>query len=198
LGSQDYPYPCRDGNGGIFVSWEDHGAVSLPRVQHLVANGTRAAGWPVEGVALCLPPGTQYPSDSPSSDGAGGVFVQVSKADAITGMDVYLARVRAGDRVAVGPPGRSDDARFGIRGVTPNPARSVSLSADVDLPDPGVARLDLLDLAGRLITSASLEAPKAGSYRVLLAIDARQPPGLYLLRLTLGTRYLAVRVALIR
>ncbi len=75
-GSQSVPHAIADGTGGVYVVWEDFRAGAAPRLyaQRLTAAGTRAAGWPADGLRLCTRSGAQREA-RPVPDGAGGLLV---------------------------------------------------------------------------------------------------------------------------
>jgi hypothetical protein len=60
-GNDARPTLAADGAGGAFVAWEDRrtGLDADVRVQHVRPNGSTAAGWPVNGSAVCEAPGDQ-------------------------------------------------------------------------------------------------------------------------------------------
>lgn len=77
-----------------------------------------------------------------------------------------------------------------------NPARKQIL-AEFALPDGGPARLDLLDVSGRLISSRSVGGVGAGSQVVNLSAGDRTRPGLYFVRLERAGVRLVRRVVLL-
>jgi hypothetical protein len=78
--TEAYATLASDEAGGAFVVWEDSRHFVYPTNQtdifamHLLADGTRAPGWPENGLAICTLPGNDAtPRVLP--DGAGGVLI---------------------------------------------------------------------------------------------------------------------------
>lgn len=87
-------------------------------------------------------------------------------------------------------------AELAIARLAPNPA-SGPVRVELALPSGrGEARLELIDLAGRVIESRTLAVSAGGSQVVTLGAGASLPPGLYHVRITQGhasrTRSLAI------
>jgi hypothetical protein len=106
--SQDVNDGVSDGAGGIIVTWADsREVVTDPNgyngniyAQRILGNGTRAAGWPAGGLAVCTEPSAQW-NPLMCSDGAGGALV--------TFIDLNLGkigvqRVRGNGTIAPGWP----------------------------------------------------------------------------------------------
>ncbi len=87
--------------------------------------------------------------------------------------DVYASPVAGGDAAA--QPGYAFD------GITPNPSTGV-FDARLEIPEAGLVRLDVLDIAGRLAASQSV-ALAAGAHRVPLTTDGALAPGIYTVRM---------------
>jgi hypothetical protein len=88
-------------------------------------------------------------------------------------------------------------AALALAGAQPNPATR-DLSVSFTLPDASPARLEAFDMAGRRVASRDVGALGAGSHVVRLGEDAGLDCGVYLLRLTQGTRTLTTRAAIVR
>jgi hypothetical protein len=104
---------------------------------------------------------------------------------------------------ALGPVGTLDvtgDAKleFALAGVTPNPARGDRLMVDFTLPIADPARLELIDVTGRRVTSRDIGALGAGQHVVNLAAARPLAPGIYLVKLTQGARSRVARAAVIQ
>ena len=84
-----------------------------------------------------------------------------------------------------------------LGGSSPNPAFE-GLTIAFSLPDASPARLELLDLAGRRMLSREVGGLGTGSHVINLAQNATLVPGLYLLRLSRGSRSLTARTVIIR
>ena len=73
-----------------------------------------------------------------------------------------------------------------IRATTPNPAAGGRLRVQLELRDNGAARLDVIDLAGRLIASRDVGRFGPGRHEIDLENGGRMRPGIYFLRLRQG------------
>jgi hypothetical protein len=78
-----------------------------------------------------------------------------------------------------------------------NPTRE-DLGVAFSLPDASPARLELFDVGGRRIASREVGTLGAGSHIVTLGDGRRFAPGVYLLRLSQGTRSLKARGVVVR
>ncbi len=99
-GSQRYPAMVEDGQGGVFIAWNDTNLPQRVFLQRVGPDGQPAAGWPVGGIALG---GPCY--DGPPricSDDAGGVYVGLRSSGPPSGF--YLLRVTGSGAVAAGWP----------------------------------------------------------------------------------------------
>jgi len=82
--------------------------------------------------------------------------------------------------------------------VRPNPVSGRALVVDVALPSDRPARLELLDIMGRVVASRDLAALGVGRHAVDLSAGPRSlAPGVYMLRLTQGAESRVTRVAVI-
>jgi hypothetical protein len=89
-------------------------------------------------------------------------------------------------------------AGLALAGARPNPSRG-GLVVAFTLPDAtGGGRLDVVDVAGRRVLTRSLAGLAAGCHLLRLDTDARLAPGIYLLRLTRGSRTLTARAVIVR
>jgi len=91
----------------------------------------------------------------------------------------------------------SDGPSLAIERVSPNPVRAGTPRVRFTLPRSGIARLDLLDVSGRVVASHTTGELAAGQHE-LPSISPDPPrPGLYWLRLSLGHESRVARVAVI-
>jgi hypothetical protein len=84
-----------DGLGGFFAAWQDTRSGPNANIygQHLLVNGTIAAGWPTDGSPVCTATGLQqFPTIS--LDDAGGAFIGWEDLRGTTS-DIYVGRVRS-------------------------------------------------------------------------------------------------------
>lgn len=96
-----------DGQGGVVVTWYDHRSGGDPAgtrtdiyAQRILADGTVAPGWPVNGAPVTRAPGDQVFSVV-AADGLGGAYF--SWQDDAT-EDIYLQHLGSGGQVVSGWP----------------------------------------------------------------------------------------------
>jgi type IX secretion system substrate protein len=180
-----------DGTGGMFVGWSDGRPDALPGsdifAQHLDASGV--ALWPALGLRFGATSATlQFASVVP--DASGGCTVLWSAT--VGGVRDIYARNSGGPTTAVDPS--SSPASFALRGASPNPALG-QFTIAFSLVEQGDVRVDVLDVAGRLVWRRDESGLGPGSHAV------RSPvlrPGLYVVRLTQGLRLATTKAVVIR
>jgi hypothetical protein len=146
------------------------------------------AAFPDTGLSLCTLSGDQFPN-ALVSDGFNGAFLlwQDYRDFAANHFDVYATRftregVVGSTTSVVVPPVVSG---FAMSAPRPNPASTLS-SFDLTMPAAARARVEVLDLAGRLLVILHDGMLEAGSN--VLRWDGRDqgrrrvPPGIYLVR----------------
>ena len=99
--------------------------------------------------------------------------------------------------VPVPDPGR-DRAALALRGPVPNPTVDGRMAVAFTLVDGSPARLELLDVAGRLLRTRRVESFGAGRHTVDLSMGRALSPGIYLVRLTQGGRAVYTRAAILK
>jgi PKD repeat protein len=133
---------------------------------------------PADNQAISLP------TKVSGSGGTGG-----SPAAAIGGRDTVSA-----DQ---GAPGLLGPALRLLR-VTPNPAHAgVELSVQLSLPVSEPARLQVLDLAGRIVLNSDLASRDKGFHEIRLAWERRPAPGTYWVRLSQGGKFVSTPVVIL-
>ena len=112
----------------------------------------------------------------------------VGKVHAQTFLTTGSLRVLRGGRPAEASeePASARSLALAIRGTTPNPASGGRVRIQLELPDAGPARLELLDLAGRLVSSRDVGRFGPGAHDIELAENGRLRPGIYFVRLMQG------------
>ena len=98
--------------------------------------------------------------------------------------------------VGIGPGNGA--ARLALRPPTPNPGHGRWLVVEFTLADASPARLELVDVAGRLVTAREVGALGGGAHRVELAGPSPLRAGLYFVRLTQGGVTVRERAAVVR
>ncbi len=88
-------------------------------------------------------------------------------------------------------------AALSLAGLRPNPAMGRDLTIHFSLASAEPARLELLDLAGRLVLAREVGSLGPGPHVVHLGEGARVRPGLYMLRLVQGQRIRRARAAVL-
>jgi len=120
-----FPQLLVDGGGGVFIIWENAGGSVADDLyaQHLNGDGTPVAGWPENGLGVCVAPGPQG-VPSLASDGQGGFIA--AWGDGRDGLAaIYAQHITWSGGVAPGWPvdGRQIilvDGYFHIWGVMPD------------------------------------------------------------------------------
>lgn len=87
-------------------------------------------------------------------------------------------------------------ARFALHGLAPNPGDGTRLRVAFSLDVPGVARIELLDLAGRMM--GSIEQAFGAGEHVVAPFSSAVGPGVYWLRLTEGQQRTSLKAAVVR
>ena len=146
------------------------------------------AAFPETGLSLCSLSEDQF-LVSLVSDGANGAYLlwQDERDYATNSFDIYATRFtrdgEVGSTTSVEPPVVL--SAITLSAPRPNPAFTQS-SFELTLPVAGHARVDVLDLSGRLV--AVIHDGDLAAGRTVLSWDGldqdqrRAPPGLYLLR----------------
>ena len=78
------------------------------------------------------------------------------------------------------------DLQLAMRVVTPNPSLDGRLRVEFSLHDGSPARLQLIDVMGRVLSSTQVGALGPGTHSLNLAEGGAVRPGIYFLRLTQG------------
>ena len=86
--------------------------------------------------------------------------------------------------------------RLALEGFAPNPARA-GIQVAFTLPSASPARLEMFDLAGRLVRSRSFDAPQPGRHTADFGRAQELRPGVYVLRLTQDRRTVSARGAVV-
>jgi len=183
------------GNESRDEDTERYGLMSAGTIQDLTwPELMPQTGDPVEMLAFG-PFGDIASGDSITADFAlvGGGEVADIQAHADSAQAFYDNGFGAGPLVGVGAPHRTG---FALAGARPNPGRG-DLQVSFSLPDAASARIDLWDVAGRLLLTREVGPLGAGSHLVDLA-PTGLPAGVYLIRLTRGGRALTARAVVVR
>ncbi|HEY3216539.1 MAG TPA: T9SS type A sorting domain-containing protein [Candidatus Eisenbacteria bacterium] len=190
-GAQTQPYLAADGEGGLFVAWQDErGIDSDIYAQHVTASGTVPESWPANGLAICTIPGAQE-APAIAAGPPDGAFV--TWADRRAGAaNVYGARIAAGVATAIDQP-----PVLALSGAAPNPVVG-DLVITFSLADDRNATIELLDVAGRRVLSRPVGAIGRGRHSIVLASSRELPPGVYVLRLAQGSHSATAKIVIAR
>jgi len=86
---------------------------------------------------------------------------------------------------------------FALDGVRPNPTTSSRMAVTFVLPIASSARLELVDVKGRVIATRDVGSLGAGRHSIDLAGERKLASGIYLVRLTQGVQQRTARVVVI-
>ena len=221
-GPQYDPRIATDGSGGMIVVWADVRDLSFQRVYaaRVQSDGTVGAlaalvsASAEPGLARLhwfSPDGASFEARLERAEGGGG-FVSLGRvhADGVGHVRYEDHDVMAGStyryRLAVDEDGTThylgevtlrvpDGSRLALAGFYPNPAAGAPMLA-YTLATSAPARIEVLDTAGRRVMARELDS--APGEHVVAFDGARLGPGVYLLRLTQGSRSVTTRAALVR
>jgi len=102
-----------------------------------------------------------------------------------------------GEALLVRRPPRRFAGRFELEFAREMPSgQAIEIEYMLAGSDP--ARVELMDIAGRVVMRRDLGAPGVGSHRATLEVGSRLPSGIYLVRLTEAGRSATTKVALLR
>ena len=87
---------------------------------------------------------------------------------------------------------------FALEGAHPNPSTGENLLVQFALPRSAPARLDLVDIAGRLVATREVGTLGAGRHALNLAGGSRIAPGVYVVRLSQGAGVRTARAVVLR
>ena len=87
--------------------------------------------------------------------------------------------------------------QFALRGTTPNPAVGGRLQVEFTLGGADPARIELIDVAGRIVRLAEVGSLGPGTHELVLSGASPLRRGIYFLRLRQGGRAARARVAIV-
>ena len=197
---QDDPAICADGAGGALVAWKDGRPGAEIYAQHVLADGTRAAGWTGDGVAICLAADQQIDPTLVSDGAGGGLCAWEDFRNGGLNHDVYAQRFfgsgQVGPTVGVDGPGAAvSTLTLAFAGA--NPARGEARFL-ITLPATGRARAQVFNPAGRRVASLWTDevhpaGPSAVSWDGSDPSGRAAPPGMYYLEVVAGATRVALR-----
>ena len=180
-----------DGAGGFFAVWRDErsGAAEL-YAQHILASGQRSPAFAADGQPFAVAAGVQdQPSIAALASPAGRVVI--AWRDTREGAArIYSAALSDASSLDTPAPGMSPLAL-----TVASPTRG-DVVASVTLPQAGLAEVQLLDVAGRMLARSTLAGPVRGA-RVTLAPGTALGAGLYFVRVRHAGDVRIARVSLL-
>jgi hypothetical protein len=179
-----------DGAGGFFAVWRDDRSGD-PDVyaQHVLSNGALSAGWPANGRALTTAPGVQ---EQPAIASVAAGRVLVAWRDARTSP----SRIHATAVVDAGTTAVPAVARSGL-GIAASGSTGDEVRLRLSLPATTVARVELVDVGGRVRASGEFMGPREGATVTLRATTSLEP-GRYFARVRQGAATASAGVTVLR
>ncbi|MFI5371369.1 MAG: FG-GAP-like repeat-containing protein, partial [Candidatus Eisenbacteria bacterium] len=181
------PFTATYTNGATRLHWGANGEADL--WYYRVYRGGSADFVPGAGNLIATRGDTGY-----VDVGAAGSYYKLSAVD-VNGNESPFASLGPNGTTAVPS---SNTVTFALEGVRPNPSSGERLSVSFALPTANAAKLELLDVSGRLVAAREVGSLGVGRHVIDLTGGERLPPGLYLLRLTQDTHVRVVRVTVLR
>jgi len=117
-------------------------------------------------------------------DYQGSVSILVNRMNDLVGVDAGPVPPRDPSRLAVAPP-------------SPNPTQGILAIAFV-LESAAPARLEVLDVAGRVVALREVGAFGVGSHRITFSGVSSWSPGIYFIRLSQGRNARSTKVCILR
>ena len=181
-------------NGGLVFAWNDDALTPAKsiRVRWLRSDYTADPSEPAAGRAIPVSAELR----GVHADGVGGAFVaweQSSGDPPPANREIWMTRLLPSSLVGV--PRARHAGLLALSAPRPNPA-CASLTFDVALPGGSVARVELLDVAGRVVRVRSVQG--AGAHAVSFDELRALAPGLYFARLVQSGDERTVRVVIAR
>ena len=189
-------------DGRLMFAWDDLALApsSSFRVRWMRANLTQDPSEPDSG-RLILPVGQVEGMRAVHSDGIGGAYVAwgiIAPAALGPGLQdvgqTWMTRLLPSALVGVEPPAPRRSP-LALSAPRPNPSHD-AVALDLTLPDDSPARVELLDIAGRVVRAQTPQG--AGPHSVTFDALASLAPGLYFARVTSHEGARSVRVVLTR
>lgn len=190
---QIYATICGDGACGAIIAWEDHRAGAADVYAQQIDSSGNPGSVP-NGVPVCTAAGAQELPQLVASPPGHGIIVWSDRRLGDSNIDIYAQRVPYDGVVSADVP---DGAALSLEGPLPNPVTD-ALAVTVSLPGSVPASLDLFDVGGRLVSSRDVGGLGEGRHLVAVAGPRMLRPGVYLLRLSSGSRTIVKRVAVAR
>ena len=203
-----------DGSGVInnevwALSWADTTTAVLASLVSVDAQASRVRlVWYVSGTGSPVARLYRRTVDSDWSfvdriapDGSGYMRYEDAAVTSGTRYGYRLGIIDAGQEVFVGEVWADVPAptvQLAMRGVSPNPSIDGRLRVEFTLHDGSPARLELIDVVGRVLSSKQVGALGPGTHLLDVSGGAALQPGIYFLRLTQGQHEVRARAAVFK
>lgn len=176
------PYMVADvtPDGRLLFAWDDAASGNGIRVRWLLSDLTSDPSEPVEG-RLIMPNPQKTVVRAVHAAPDGGAYVAWDSemgpiCELGTVVEIWMTRLLPSSLVGVAP----QRPALALSAPRPNPARS-SVALDVTLPDDSPARVELIDVAGRVVRSQAMQG--SGAHAIAFDGLAALSPGLYFARI---------------
>lgn len=175
-------------SGGVSLHWDDNGEADL--AGYRLYRGATADFLPSDQNQIAATTEATYLDAGAPGD----------RYYKLTAIDVHgneSAHATAGPIGAVGV-GDLAMAPFDLRGAAPNPSRTGVLAIHVSVPAGALARLEVLDLAGRRMALRTVSGRTTGHQVIVVGERSPLPAGIYMIRLAMGEQRKDMKVAVLR
>jgi hypothetical protein len=197
---QTEPSICSDGAGGALLAWRDGRPGAELYAQHVKGDGTRADGWPADGLVVCNALNTQQAPTLVSDGAGGGVCAGEDERNGFANHDIYAQRFLGTGQMGpvTGVPATGGGRpQIGLGFAGAHPARGSARFA-VDLPLAGRADAAVYNTAGRPVARLWTASDRPAGPQVLTwngedSAGHIAPPGMYYLRVLAGPDGAALR-----
>lgn len=143
--------------------------------------------------------GAEWRTPLPATlDGPISVRLVLADPSGQTATHTWTPAFEASPGSATSAPPRAGVAGLALAGAWPNPARTHDLRLRLTLPSSDPAKLELLDLAGRVVARRDVGALGAGEHLVRIEPAAPLRPGVFFARLSQGGASRTARICLVQ
>ncbi|HKQ57136.1 MAG TPA: VCBS repeat-containing protein [Candidatus Eisenbacteria bacterium] len=186
---QPAAFTAQNQGGQVALAWEASPAVDFAEFR--LYRGGEPGFVPGAGNLVSAGAETGFVDSHPSAPGS---WYKLVALDIHGNQSPFAVASPTGPTGVEGPSGH----RLTLREPVPNPGDGRSMLVAFSLRDASRARLEVLDVAGRMVFGRDVGALGAGAHRIDVARDGAFRAGLYFIRLTQGAEKLLTRAAVIR
>lgn len=160
-----------DGSEGLIATWTDDQGEGTGNVYAQRITSVAITPWSADGVLLC-DVGLAQHVPVIASDGAGGAIVAWEDSRISDNDDIYAMRILSSGTLPVATPVAGRTPSLFAGDVYPNPMTGTAWM-DIELESTAAVRVDVFDVAGRLVRADA--GRRDGASRIM--IDARDDAG---------------------